>query len=82
MTAEIRNGVDYQMLAGIRRGRRLLAWSIAFVWCLDVAITGRGSMRVCGTVMALAIAADATRFIRAHVQPWVKRRQGAQESDA
>lgn len=67
------------MQAAIRRGLSVLARSIVFAWCLGVAITGHGSMRVVAAVMLLAIAADAVSFIWEGVRPRVKRRR-ARES--
>lgn len=58
----------------------MLARSIVFAWCLGVAITGHGSMRVVASVMLLAIAADAASSILENVRPRVKRRR-ALESD-
>lgn len=68
------------MQAAVRRGLSVLARSIAFAWCLGVAITGHGSMRVVAAVMLLAIAAEATCFVREDLRPRVKRRR-ARESD-
>ncbi|MFF1896960.1 hypothetical protein [Streptomyces sp. NPDC058228] len=68
------------MQAAIRRGLSVLARSIVFAWCLGVAITGHGSMRVAAAVMLLAIAADATFSIWENVRPRVKGRR-ARESD-